>query len=313
MAMAEGNELPEWPIALANLGKIAFTASEKKETPPFTIAICTPRINFAAFFIGVGMISKYLEAAESQSEKERISELVGKKVIFELENGKKIAGRLEYGEIQKNFRICEYNLTKKKKLKPGESVSRSQILREKDWETVRLADFEFSLERPVSRAQLEESCKRTSDVDSLGPIFGVSCNTVAGGTKCIFTVIGNKTRLLDELNENIRDGSSSSFRNLLRPQNLPEYASSFRCKIESRGTPISNDSGIIIAESSRTIGDLLYESRSMHRIILLGRNLADYEEASGLILEAYGRRRNTEIKLLSELPEAFRYLTFHHA
>jgi hypothetical protein len=313
MAMAEGNELPKWPIALANLGKNAFAASEKKETPPFTIAICTPRINFAALFIGVGMISKYLEAAESQSEKERISELVGKKVIFELENGKKIAGRLEYCEIKKNFRICEYNITKKKKLKPGESVSRSQILREKDWETVRLADFEFSLERPVSPAQLKETCKRTFDFDSLGQIFGVPCNTVAGGTKCNFTVIGNKSRLLDEINENIRGDSSSSFRDLLRPQNLPEYASSFRCKIESRGNQISNDAGIIIAESSRTISELLYESRSMHRILLLGRNLADYEEASGLILEAYGRRKNTEINLFSELPEAFRYLAFHHS
>ena len=51
------SQMPQWPNALANLGKAVFAASEDGKLPPLTIALCLPRLDFAALFIGVGIIS----------------------------------------------------------------------------------------------------------------------------------------------------------------------------------------------------------------------------------------------------------------
>lgn len=313
MKMTGELELPKWPIALANLGKAVFTASEDGKLPPLTIALCLPRLDFAAMFIGVGIISKYLAVAPSQSEENRIKDLIGRSVIFELGNGKKIGGRLEYCEDSHRYKVCEYVKTKKKTFNLGESVSIKHVLDEKQWNGVRPADLEFNSERGASRAQIDRSCSRTSSLASLGPIFDISPNIAANEAKCLFSAVGNKSRMHEELEQDLQKETASSMRAILRPQSLSEYHSSFRCRLESKDYRALDDSDIMIAEASRTLGDLLHCSRNKYRVVLLGRNSADYQECSNLVLDAFERRKNLTPKTGIVLPNAFRALAFYHS
>jgi hypothetical protein len=307
------SQMPQWPNALANLGKAVFAASEDGKLPPLTIALCLPRLDFAALFIGVGIISKYLAFAQSQSEENRIKDLIGRSVILELENGKKIGGRLEYCEDSHKYKVCEYVKTKKKKFNLGESVSIKHVLNEKHWNGVRSADLEFNSERSVSRAQIDRSCSRTSSLALLGPIFDIPPNASANEAKCLFSAVGNKSRMHDELEQDLLKESASSLRAILRPLSLSEYDSSFRCRLESRDFRVLDDSGIMIAEASRCLGDLLHYSKNKHRVVLLGRNSADYQECSNLVRDAFERRKNLILNVGINLPKAFRSLAFHHS
>jgi len=305
--------MPQWPNALANLGKAVFAASEDGKLPPLTIALCLPRLDFAALFIGVGIISKYLAFAQSQSEENRIKDLIGRSVILELENGKKIGGRLEYCEDSHKYKVCEYVKTKKKKFNLGESVSIKHVLNEKHWNGVRPSDLEFNSERSVSPAQIDRSCSRTSSLALLGPIFDIPPNASANEAKCLFSAVGNKSRMHDELEQDLLKESASSLRAILRPLSLSEYDSSFRCRLESRDFRVLDDSGIMIAEASRCLGDLLHYSKKKHRVVLLGRNSADYQECSNLVRDAFERRKNLILNVGINLPKAFRSLAFHHS
>ena len=306
-------QLPKWTIALANLGKAVFASAEEEKLPPFTITLCLPRVDFAAVFIGVGIISKRLSLAELLSEKQRIKGLIGQNVFFDAGNGRKIMGRLEYCEISCDYKVCEYNKTQRNSFKPGDSVSKKHVLNKKNWNTVRTADCEFSLERGASRMQIDKSCMRMSNLDLLGPIFGIPQDSGIHEARCLFSAVGNKSRLHDELEQNLQEETSSSLRGILRPQSLSEYESSFRCRFESRDCQLLDDCGILIAESSRSLGDLLHASRNKNRVVLLGRNSADYEECSNHVRDAFERRKNVMPNLTSDLPEAFRSLAFYHS
>lgn len=300
--------MPQWPVALANLGKAVFSAAEDHTCPPFTIALCVPRLDFAAVFIGVGIISKYLAVAEFSSEEQRIKDLVGQHVVFDTGIGKKIAGRLEYSDTCRDYKICEYDRPKSYK-----SSYAAHVLETKDWKGVRPVNCEFSLERRVSRTQIARLSKRLSCLDLLGPIFGLPLEETATDSACLFTIFGNKSRLHDELHQNLEEGTPSSLLGILRPQSLQEFESSFRCKLESRGSRMFDGGGIVIAEASRSLGDVLLSSRRKHRVVLLGRNSADYEECSSIVLDAFGRRKDLMPSLTSDLPQAARSLTFYHS
>lgn len=300
--------MPQWPVSLANLGKAVFSAAEDDRRPPFTVALCVPRIDFAAVFVGVGIISKYLAVAEFSSEEQRIKDLVGQHVIFDTGNGKKIAGRLEYSEICCDYKICEYE-----RPKSLESSYAAHVLERKDWKAVRPVNCEFSLERRVSRTQIARLSKRLSSLDSLGPIFGLPLEETATDPACLFTIFGNKSRLQDELHQNLDEGTPSSLQGILRPQSLPGFQASFRCRLAGRDTCLLDDCGILIAEASRSLGDLLLGSRSKHRIVLLGRNSADYEECSNIVLDAFARRKDPMPDIPCDLPQAIRILAFFHA
>jgi hypothetical protein len=300
--------MPHWPVALANLGKAVFSAAEDHTCPPFTIALCVPRLDFAAAFIGVGIISKYLTVAEFLSEEQRIKDLVGKSVVFDTGTGNRIAGRLEYCEIRGDYKICEYARRKSLKSSYG-----AHVLERKDWNAVRPVNCEFSLERRVSRTQIARISKRLSSLDSLGPVFGLPLEEAATDSACLFTIFGNKSRLHDELRQNLEEGTPSSLQGILRPQSLQEFESSFRCRLESRDSRLFDGCGIVIAEASRSLSDLLLSSRSKHRVVLLGRNSADYEECSSIVLDAFGRRKDLMPSLTSDLPQAVQSLTFYHS
>jgi hypothetical protein len=306
-------QFPQWPIALANLGKVVFASAEEQKLPPFTIALCLPRVDFAAVFIGVGIISKHLSVAELLSDEQRIKGLIGQNVFFETRNGRKIVGRLEYCEISYDYKVCEYSKTKKNSLKAGDSVSKKHVLNKKDWNTVQPTDCKFDLERGASRIQIDKSLTRMSNLDSLGPIFDIPRDSGIYEARCLFSAVGNKSRLYDELDQNLQEDAPSSLRGIVRPQSLPEYESSFRCRLESRDYQMQDGCGILIAESSRSLGDLLHGNRNKHRIVLLGRNTADYGECSNLVRDAYARRTNGMPNLTSDLPEALRSLAFYHS
>jgi len=76
---------------------------------------------------------------------------------------------------------------------------------------------------------------------------------------------------------------------------------------------LGDSCNILIAEASRSLGDLLQDSRDKHRIVLLGRNSADYAECANLVHDAFERRKDMTQNLTSELPEAIRSLSFYHS
>jgi hypothetical protein len=306
------SQFPQWPISLANLGKNLYEAVKDKSSPPFTFALCMPRLNFAALCIGVGILCKHINSAKSSSEEQKIKELLGQSVIFN-KGTKKIGGILEYCEIRNSYKILQYDRTKKRKLKPGDSLAKAVVLARNEWNAVRSADFEFSLERGASKAQIERLSVRLSALEALAPVFGIPNDADANEAKCLFTVAGNKTRVLDELTQDLQVGTFSCLKGILRPQSFPEFASSFRCRLESSKCQITDDSGILIAEASRSLGDLLRSSRSKHRVVLLGRNSAEYEECSNLILDAFRSRKNGMPDVIYDLPQTLRVLAFYQS
>jgi len=306
------SDLPQWPIDFANFGRTVYEASKSKTCQPFTFVLCMPRIEFAALLIGAGIISKYLAETESLSDQERIKEFVGSGVIFDSEKYGKIAGYLEYCEITKEYKICQYNKVSKKSSKPGHSVTRKLVLRKQDWSSVRPVDRQIPRERLLGQAKIDIISRRMSAIENLGPIFGFNRDPASNKASCLFTIIGNKTRLLYELSEDLQPPKDSSLLGILRPQGIKSELSGW-CAIESFGAELNENNSILILESSRNLGDLLLASKSRNRVILLGRNVASYEECANLVLDNFSKRKNEIKELDISLPATVQPLAFYQA
>ena len=310
----ETGEMPAWTLALSSLGEALYSTISDDTCPPFTIALCLPRIDFAAVFIGAGIISKHLSSDQSLPEEQRMKELIGKSVVFDAGNGRTTVGKLEYCEINHDYKISEFDRSKKSTSGHAKVLASAVVLEKKDWRSVRPAGREFSSERRVGRHQIEKLNKHASASKSLGGLLGLSLHDVrAEDARCFFTIVGTRSRLHEELTQDLRQEKSSSLAGVLRPEYLPEFTSSFRCRVESRSSQLTEDCGIFLIEASRYLGDHLSASRGANRVVLLGRNSADYDECASTLIAGFAAHGEMMPGSVENLPPTIKSLAFYNS
>lgn len=306
--------MPVWTLALSSLGEALYATTSDDACPPFTIALCLPRVDFAAVFIGAGIISKHLSSDQTLPEEQRMKQLIGKSVVLDAGDGCTIVGKLEYCDINHDYKISEFDRSKTSTSAHAKVLASAVVLDKKDWRAVRPAGRQFSSERRVGRHQIQKLNKHASASKSLGGLLGLSLHEVrAEDARCLFTIVGTRSRLHEELTQDLQQENSSSLAGVLRPQYLPDFASSFRCRVESRSSQLTEVSGIFLIEASRYLGDHLSGSRGATRVILLGRNSADYDECANTLIAGFAAHGETMPGAVENLPPTIKSLAFYNS
>jgi hypothetical protein len=307
-------EMPIWALALSSLGEALHSTVSDDGCHPFTIALCLPRVDFAAVFIGAGIISKHLSSGQILPEEQRMKQLIGKSVVLDKGDGNTTVGTLEYCDVYHDYKISEFDRSKKSTSAQVKVIASAVVLDKKDWCAVRPAGRQFSSERRVGRHQIEKLNKHASASKSLGSLLGLSLHEIrAEEARCLFTIFGTRRRLHDELTQDLEQENNSSLAGVLRPQYLPEFASAFRCRVESRGGQPTEDCGILLLEASRNLGDHLAATRAANRVILLGRNSADYEECANTMIADFAIRGEMMPGSVTNLPATIKSLAFYNS
>jgi len=320
-----GTAIPSWPGALVNLGEELFSLSCKDPERRITLAVCLPRVDYAGLFIGLGILTGRTKATQTSDFEKKMAALRGKYVIFQPLTGRNKAGILNFSESTGNYSVRHFNkktpnfedlpLEKRLRYRPPAVASSSTILHRADWEHVHPAGKSFNPTRRVSRTEVERICTQLSKLSKLASLFSSSIllNGPDGG-KSVFTLVGNRTRLLSEMSADLLPANEACLEGVLRPQGNPNYAESFNCKIDTcRSFLLGGAEGVLVFEATRHLGDHLVASRNHCRVILLARNSADYEDCAGQIIEQRTLVNRENPAVQTELPLSIRYLAFFHA
>lgn len=295
------HQIPEWARSLAVLGEKLVELVDQEKPHRLTLALCLPCMPYAAAFIGIGVVKKRFSGLSCISHKERLESLVGDWVSIEKGNQTRV-GILEFDSGDNTFQI--------KIQKHG----LWELLDEKDWPQVMPTGRDFNPNRRLSQRQKEKVENQNRSISILSDLFSYDLWEAAlERSGKIFTIYGNKTRLNQELSESLFEENEASLGKVLRPEGHPDYGESFHCALESSRYAMPEGQGeLVILEAGRTLPDQLAASHHLHRVVLLARNAADYEECAGLMMKQSSLRISKDPMLDLKLPSSIGILSFYH-
>jgi len=293
---------PNWTLDLISLGAEFSLLSSEQDVESLTLVLCLPRVDYAAAFLGLGILKSQLESNESQGER-RMKDLLGRYVICQDGRNKTRLGFLEYCEINKDYKITEYS---------RKNTSFSWVLNNEDWQNVSPVGISFNRERRLNESQIKSVKAEAHSLFQINRHFNCSFSrSIFENPQCAFIVRGNKARISEEILSPLSICGNLALETVLRPKNETKYAESFHCSVESfRSTcDMQDDNSIVIIEASRNLSDDLVSFKKRNRIILLGRNSVSYDESSSLIMDTFYRRK-TEKKLSIQATRSINALLF---
>lgn len=315
--------LPNWAYNIIAAGELVAKKINEDADKKVTLALCLPRADYAAVFLGLGIMKAHCTSSNSNSEQERLKQLVGKWVSLEGSNKKATVGILEHCEERKEFSIRLYSRIPKeesmtedewKNFQPPKITKAWRVLVPKHYSSVQPTGRTFNEKRRVGKNQLESVVSQNHSISTLNKLLGTNfVEAYPEMSKNPFCIIGNKSRIQNELTDPIFGNDATCLAEILRPGCLPKYSDSHCCDILSaRAFNADASPSIVIAEGSRNLADTLVSSRGSNRIILLGRNSPAYEESVESLLDEFSIRKTDAPEIKFESSTAIISLPFYH-
>jgi hypothetical protein len=263
-------ELPPVALALVSLG-VEISSMANDVDSRFTISLCMPCVDYAATLIGLGIIKDRLSDSNESVCEDRLGSLIGKWVSFTKKNKKTCVGILERCEDTGGYLI---KITNKKHQTLWQMPGLDEL------HLIRPTGRDYNPNRRLSRSQVGKVHVQNSSLLVFGGLIdcdlGKSSFSKLGELFCIF---GNRARLLAELDLPAFANGEGYLGKVLRPRGEVSSGDLYHCSIESARHPISEKEGqIIIIEASQLLSDHLVSSRHLNRVILVGRNMPDYDK-----------------------------------
>lgn len=281
-----------------DLGYQFAETSEANPGKKMSLALCLPRIEYAAVLIGLGILKQRWSIEQEKSQEKRLMDLIDHWVCYEPKKGLGVVGILEFDKDSNQFKIRHFRRTpdslsktseewRRWKPKAGQAVASWTVLQPKQFARVHPAGSEFDPSKPVGTRQTKKIVSQNSSIVGIGSLIGADLTEKtleSGGERLCF--VGNKSRIQTEISSPLLLKKDFRLEEVLRPDDDPRYELTSHCSIRSHRSQLNGDTrGILFLESCRNIGDLLATTRASSRIILLARNLPDYEESASLLLQ----------------------------
>ena len=295
-------ELPPVALALVSLGVEIASLANANELR-FTIVLCLPFVDYAASLIGLGLIKERLALPNTESAEDRLHTLIGQWVSFK-KNGATHVGILEHCPIDRTYEI---RVSKKQGQTLWEVPAADQL------HLVQPTGREFNPNRKLSQNQVHKVHRQNDAIITFGNLLECdlreSALTESGD---LFSIYGNKARIFNELDLPMFANDEGYLGKVLRPMEDISYENSFHCSIQSSRNPITKEPGeIIIIEASRSLPDQLVSSRHLNRMILLGRNMPEYNDLAGLIHQEKSLGSGNGPNLKTSLTPSIKILSFY--
>jgi len=324
-----GRLLSPWAEALVKLGFTFARALELHEQSNATLAICLPRIEFAALLLALGVIKWKTSKASPKEGLERLHALVGTWVSYE-HNGVTKVGRLD--QVPQNedgyVRILEFkgkkvpnfedmSLEERKRYIPPKSAGLWHLVESEWWATIKPVGREFDDQRGAPAHQVARIAGAARNSSIVEKLIGSGAEywLMTSREKPI-RIIGCKSRLDGELQEDIPLADNSGTLKLipmLRPAGSEEYAASSHIWVGScTKMQCVDPESICIIEGGRLLEDNLIASSRNSRVVLLGRNAPSYEEAAQIVKNAFLHRSKEFTVNCVKVPLHIKVLSFIH-
>jgi hypothetical protein len=316
--------LPVWAICLVYVGETFAKLVDGVPSKYLTVSLCLPRVDYAAAFVGLGIVKNSLSAPDVSSTENRMKKLVGQWVVLKKELRGACVGRLEHDEDTLEYKIVHFkkqlpnpnSMTQEqwRNYSPPQSLALKTVLRPQDLDKVQAAGREFNEERSVGKHQVKKILSQDSSSTVLGHLLECDFKeTAVGESGCIFTVYGSKARIAEEWAESLFREREAYVQSILRPKGCKEYEGSFRCGVEGLRSRMSDDNGsIAIIEAGRSLADQLVEGKARHRIILVGRNTPSYNESASLIMGDFDSRSEDCLAFADFTSKSIHCLSYYH-
>jgi hypothetical protein len=324
-----GGLLPAWAEALVVLGFSYARVLEDHSQCKATLAICLPRIEFAALFIALGMIRWKVSRSSEKEGLERLRSMLGTWVYFEVHGHRKV-GRLEdvpenqdgyvriltsMGRKLPNFE--EMSLAKRKKYSPPQSGGQWSCVESKWWSSIKPTGRKFSERRDARADQMERYVLAAKDSELVEKLIGPgAAHWLMSSRERPVCIFGCKSRLDRELEEEISlvgNRGELKLGTVLRPTGSQEYEFSSHIQISACAKMHGIDpASIFLIEAGRFVEDNIRESSENNRVILLARNAPSYEQGAQAVKNAFLRRKSDFVLESANLPAHVKALSFIH-
>jgi hypothetical protein len=181
-------------------------------------------------------------------------------------------------------------LEKRLAFKPPMSGALWTVLHTKDWPFIMPIGREFNEARRVGSHQIERIVNTNESISNQSKFFDFDFSKLnISNNKSIFDIYCNKSRINREISESLSSDSDAIPSEILKPKESNFDKSTNYCEIKSNKIELNSIRGsIMLIESGNLLSDHLFQSRKFHRVILLGRNMPNYQESAHLITQEYG-------------------------
>jgi len=287
------DSLPPWAMDLISLGECFLNLTRVHEDRRLTLALCLPRVEFAAAFLGLGILKMMTNEQMLPSQEEhRIRGLLGEWVTFQGTKRKPVIGQLEYFENEKKYKIRE-PVKQNDKKKIGASSGLLHVLRTQDFDKVQRAGRSYNQNRRVGSNQFRKVISQNNSLSVLGKMLTCELEHLQSQPPGdVFNIYGNRSRIDSDMLQSLMLGQNVCLADALRPSSLRDYEESHRCQVFPARSVLPEDGAcIVIIEGSRGLPDQLSATSNSNRIILLARNSPCYEECVDSVLDRYRLRK----------------------
>ncbi|MBT64844.1 MAG: hypothetical protein CML13_16725 [Puniceicoccaceae bacterium] len=302
------NKLPVWAKNYIKIGR-TFSCQTKSSPSnhPSTLALCIPKIDFAAAFIALGVTIDASEAFTANYNLEELKTMIGSWVSFQGRRSREI-GMLK-SVPESNTEMITVTMYKKKlpdlsKLPPEKARAYSppacksceaQLI-EKLWHTIQPVVNSDNLELETgSRTRAHRIGSNHDRTKRIQSIFNSNqARWITGTSNIETTLIGNKARLTEEITTPIRFNDSTDktkLESIIRPVSNPSFKGTEHSSIISNSRLKSTDfDGIYIIEGGPNLHDALRATKDKNRIVLIERCSPSYYNCAATIREGYTER-----------------------
>jgi hypothetical protein len=278
-----------------DLGGFAWDIDRKRKAgTTITLAVCLPRIEFAAVLLGAGAILRTAEQMSRSEEMQvRLLSMVGQNVIITAGH-RTLAGRLD--EVPEDLDgYVKITVQQRAGHVPDRKCPLRELLMLRNIEAVQVSGRPINLERAQSDRQLQRLGETHAIHATLAEVFGAPlADWITGENSIVAAVIGEKHRINWESRQSIARTPKDMdvhLSDILRPHEDSNFTNNAHITLQSNRT---FDGGkfpsLVILEADRRLPDLLESLAHKTRIVLLGRSTPTYEMAADTVLRAHAAR-----------------------
>ena len=304
-----------------SFGERHSRAAVERPESRLTLALCLPRLNYAAAFIGLGIIKSKLPIAKVETQEERLQDLVGKWVSFSSETGPIKVGILEYCEVGKRYKLQIYKRKvpapdsmseeRWRKYSPPKSDAMWLWIEQKNYSQIHPTGKKFNTAKRVSKTQVKKIKSETASISNLSELFGCDLSApLISDSELLFSIHGNKQRVHEEISNSLYEWKETRLEEVIKPKQRAPEMGIFHCDVTSIKEEMpANEKTIVIIEADRHLPDRLVASRKFNRIIILGRNAASYDEGAASLMQEFDIRCGDCDQFHNEV-SAIKFLSF---
>jgi hypothetical protein len=291
--------MPNWAISLTEIGRFMDVRRSQNAHLPTVIGVCLPRIDYAALFIGLGILLGARDGPSSHAspEMDRLKKMLGAAVAYQ-KNERTHLGILEsIDEGDNTATIVERN-SQKPKIKTNSSFipevreQRFTIqVRQCDWAKIHASVTPFDLEKGATKRQTGKAATQHSHNITIASVFSQEvADRIGSSDKPMATAYVEKQRFSEECSGTILGTTAGQILagDALNTESQREGSGIQVCTASSAIAADCAD--LLVIEAGRRLGDQLAELGGRKAIVLLARNRAGYKESAANLLSYLAHR-----------------------